>query len=597
MKLRALYSNDPARFPRIEFRDGLNVVFARVRDVSLKNRDSHNLGKTFLIRLLDYALLADINRDHPFKAHRELFGKFVFFLELETVSRTFVTIRRAVTGRLAISINIAKTGGQDHTDLPESAWTYPRLGLDKAKGTLNRLLALSATEPFGYRKGLGYYLRRQADYNDEFMISRFGRGSDRDWKPFMGLLLGFDHELVERKYELDKREAEIKTMLREVEHRGGRQSDEFDDLRGVVDLKTAEVENLRRQVNAFDFYEVESDLTKDTVCDVESRIADLNERRYELEQERLEAERALQTEFGFDVETIRGVFVEVGVALPDLLIRQYEELIEFNKRISSGRKERLGVRLHRLAQEQESIQRDLVRLNQERMAALEIVTQRETLNKFRALQARLLKEEEGLVNLRQELADLDQAAGFRQRLRRLKEDRLHLVDEVEAMVRAGSDRYTSARGHFADFARSIILVPAVLSSSVNTRGNLEFRTRVLEGKSSRRETDEGEGTSYKKVLCACFDLSMLAIRAQEDFYRFVYHDGIFEGLDNRRKVSLLDTVRRTCDDYGIQYILTVIDSDMPRDEKDNRLLFEPDEIIRELHDGGDDGRLFRMPSW
>ena len=64
MKLRALYSNDSRRFPRIDFRDGLNVVFARVRDPSVPDQDSHNLGKTFLIRVLDFVLMGSFPGNH-----------------------------------------------------------------------------------------------------------------------------------------------------------------------------------------------------------------------------------------------------------------------------------------------------------------------------------------------------------------------------------------------------------------------------------------------------------------------------------------------------------------------------------------------------
>lgn len=597
MKLRAIYTNNPERFPRIEFNDGLNVVFARVKDFSLANRDSHNLGKTFLIRVLDFTLLSGIDKKHPFRVRRDAFGDFVFFLEVETEQGKFITIRRAVNGSRTICINLAEIRGQDFSDLPEESWAHSKLGLDKAKKILDQLLRLSSIVPFDFRKGLGYFLRRQSDYDNEFMISRFGRGKDRDWKPFMALLLGFDHELVARKYDLDHREEEIKTVLREIARRSRGESGEYDELKGVVELKQAEIEALRGRVNAFDFLEVESDITKETVSSVESRIADLNERRYELEQESSEIDKALLTHFGFDIDAIRGVFQEADVVLPGLLVRQYEDLVQFNERLSSGRKERLGIRRAHLVEEQKVIQVELERLNKKRVAALEIVTQRKTLKKFRDFQAMLLREEEELVNLRQELARLDQVTEQKHRLRRIQEERLQLVDEVESMVRKGSPFYTSVRACFADFARSILFAPAVLSSSVNSAGNLEFRTRVLESRASRKETDEGEGTSYKKVLCACFDLALLASRSQQGFYRFAYHDGIFEGLDNRRKVSLLDTVRRTCDENELQYILTVIDADLPRDDKDNKLLFREGEIVRELHDDGDSGRLFRMPSF
>lgn len=597
MKLRALYTNRPELFPRIEFKDGLNVVFARVRDFSLAKLDSHNLGKTFLIRVLDFALLGGIDKYHPFRVHKDIFGDFIFFLEIETTAGAFITVRRAVTGGRNICITVTKSKGEDLSDLPEESWIHARLGVDRAKEILNQLLGLSSVKPFDFRKGLGYFLRRQSDYDNEFMISRFGRGKDRDWKPFMALLLGFDHELVSQKYELDRREEDIKTILRGIRGRGAGQSVEYDELRGVVELKQGEIESLRGRVNAFDFFDVESEITKETVVAVESTIADLNQRRYEIEQEQSEIEKALETRFGFDVEAIQVLFEEAEVALPELLMRQYEELVDFNEKLAVGRKQRLGIRQGHLIEEKRKIQVDLAKLNRERVAALEIVTQKETLRKFRSLQALLLKEEEELVGLRQELARLDEATEQRQRLRRIEEERLKLVDEVEDMVRAGSDHYRSVRGHFAEFAKAILFAPAVLSSSVNSAGNLEFRTRVLENKASLKETDEGEGTSYKKVLCACFDLALLASYAQQDFYRFVYHDGIFEGLDNRKKVSLLDTARQACDDYGLQYILTVIDADLPRDEKDNKLLFQKEEIARELHDGGGAGRLFRMPSF
>jgi len=199
-----------------------------------------------------------------------------------------------------------------------------------------------------------------------------------------------------------------------------------------------------------------------------------------------------------------------------------------------------------------------------------------------------------VLKLQQQLTELDRGNELRQKLRQVEERRNRLIDEIEAMVRSGNDQYRSVRQDFAANVRAILSVPAVLSTSVNRHGNLEFNTSVIEGETIRRETSESEGTSYKKVLCASFDLALLMSWAKNDFYRFVYHDGIFEGLDNRKKVALLEQVRDNCSKYDLQYILTVIDSDLPRDDSDNKLLFSQDEVILELHDGGKDGRLFSM---
>lgn len=77
----------------------------------------------------------------------------------------------------------------------------------------------------------------------------------------------------------------------------------------------------------------------------------------------------------------------------------------------------------------------------------------------------------------------------------------------------------------------------------------------------------------------------------------MYHDGILEGLDNRKKISYLNAIREVTARTGIQYILTLIESDLPRDDLDQRLEFAPSEIVLRLSDDDESGRLFRMASF
>jgi uncharacterized protein YydD (DUF2326 family) len=91
---------------------------------------------------------------------------------------------------------------------------------------------------------------------------------------------------------------------------------------------------------------------------------------------------------------------------------------------------------------------------------------------------------------------------------------------------------------------------------------------------------------------------MALIRAHLDqqFPRFVYHDGFFESLDTRKKENLLAVIREYAN-LGIQSVVTLIDSDLPpRDEKDGPV-FKTEEIVLTLHDENQQGRLFKMKSW
>lgn len=594
MRLRALYSNDDPRFPRIDFREGLNVVFARVHDPFVQDKDSHNLGKSFLIRVLDFVLLGSCTGTHVFRKRKDLFGDFVFYLEISVRSGAHVTIRRPVTGHAAICIHVSNKPSGDLTALAPEDWRHHKLGVQKARAILNRIINLTQISPYTFRKGLGYLMRDQGDYTDEFLISRFRRGKDIDWKPFVGLLLGFDHDLLMEKYDNDRQLAAKKAELIEAQRAGQGGAKEVDELRGVIGVRTNQIKRLRSRVSSFDFVDIESEITRETVRTIESRIADANEERFLLEREAHEIDRALDTQFGFELKRIQDAFAEARRALPDLLVRSYEELVSFNERMSADRRDRLTARRSQLASLMEELDAQRASLNNDRVRSLDIITQRQTLKKFEGLQRELIRMEEELLGLRQQLKDLGEAGRVAAELRSLEREQLRLITRITDMIDASTDQYEVIRGLFDSFASAILAVSAILVTRVNSAGNLDFGTRIIEKGDTSRETAEAEGTSYKKALCVCNDLALLVAYARGGFYRFVYHDGVFEGFDNRRKVSLLKTVRRLCSEYGFQYILTVIDADLPRDDDDDKVLFTDDEVVRELHDQGTSGRLFRM---
>ncbi len=96
-------------------------------------------------------------------------------------------------------------------------------------------------------------------------------------------------------------------------------------------------------------------------------------------------------------------------------------------------------------------------------------------------------------------------------------------------------------------------------------------------------------------MCIAFDFAILRAHLNGAFPKFAYHDGIFETLDPRPKANLLEAVRSYCG-FGLQNIITLLDSDAPPSDNDGNV-FDDSEIILTLHDDGDHGKLFMMPSW
>ena len=592
MKLSKLYCHEAQLFGPILFNSGLNVIHALVTRPKESDKDSHNLGKTLLIHVIDFVLLKGFDKGFFLYDQKGVFAEFVFYLEIALNDESFVTIRRAIKNQSKVSIKIHKERHQDFSCLEDAQWTHSMLPFDRAKRTLDGLLDLKIIAPWDYRKGCGYFLRTQVDYLDVFQIGRFSKGRDSDWKPFMAKLLGINDALIKEKYEKDTKIAEKESEKEDITKATDRESKgSYDRIKGLIDIKTQEIAEAQKQYNRFDFYSQEQKLNMELVDSIEQAIAEKNQRRYVVDYEISKIKAALDVQIGFDVEQVARIFKEAQIAFPVQLKRSYDELLEFNRALAHDRNGRLSAQLAKLEVEQSHTTSELVKLNARREDALSILSDTNSLEKFRKLQGLLVLRQTELARLQAELEQLDEITKIDKQIQNFQAKRLEVIDEIEEQIKEGNITYTTIRHHFNAIIKKVLTLAGLISIGVNREGNLEFSAQLHE---SDVRSSQDKGNSYRKFLCCAFDMALLLTYEKEAFFRFVYHDGVFEGFDNRKKRLLLEVVRDLCENHNIQYILTVLDADIPRDENEKRLEFSNDEIILRLWEGDEKGRLFRI---
>jgi len=211
MKLSKLYTNKPELFSPIRFLPGLNVVLAEIRLPENKEKDTHNLGKTTLGKVIDFCLLSQRNKSFFLFKHIDRFRDFVFFLEIELLNGSFITIRRSVKDATKIDFKRHDIEQQDFCDLPDISWDHLSVPFERAKELLDSVLNLSDLKPWKYRKISGYLLRTQEDFQDVFQLKKF-KGKHADWKPFLAHLLGFNAQSLINHYE---KEVELSSKMTE----------------------------------------------------------------------------------------------------------------------------------------------------------------------------------------------------------------------------------------------------------------------------------------------------------------------------------------------------------------------------------------------
>ncbi len=598
MRLSQLYSNQEAVFGPIRFGNGFNVVLAQIRVPANRDKDTHCLGKTTLAHVLDFCLLKGRSKGFFLFKHEQLFAPFVFFLEIETIAGGYLTVRRPVAKNTRIAIKRHSTPLRAFTALPPEQWDHWDLPIDGAQQVLDGLLDLRAVKPWSYRMPTSYALRTQKDFNDVFQLAKF-QGKHADWKPYVAQMVGFDAGLVRDSFGLAKRIDDIKQFVATLRTELLGVETDLDTVEGLLTLREQEVDALSRQISDFDFRLADAGVNKVLIEELDTQIAEANQQRYYLSINRKKIMRSLEEHsISFDPALAKRLFEEAGQVFPGQLHKGFDDLIRFNQAITEERKGYLTAELKTLDAEMRRIEQTLEGLNRRRTAELAFLTDAGAMEKYRSLNDRL-------VALRAEVAQLkDQRSAFlrlrdrRREQAQLQEQRTQvqqqLEDNIEAAASAQDSRYQTIRRYLNEFTRDVLDRGALLSTRINKEGNIEFAAEYLgaDGKPS----SEDQGKTYRQLLCAAFDLAVARAMLDQPYIRFLYHDGLLEGLDNRKKRNLINSIRRFAA-LGIQQIITVIDSDLPIEDDGERFAFHDDEIALLLHDEDDSGRLFRMPRW
>lgn len=598
MKLSRLYSNKPELFELVDFVSGLNVVLGEIRLPENRNKDTHNLGKTTLGRLLDFCFLSGRDTKFFLFKHLDLFREFVFFLEIELADASYVTVRRSVEEASKISFKKHEASRQDFTALPASEWDHFNLPFERARDMLDSLLDWRALKPWSYRKGLGYQLRSQDDFSDVFNLNKFV-AAHSDWKPYLAHILGFNAQFVKLHYEkedqLKQKEATAQTIKTEL--RGS--VEDISKIEGILLLKQQEAEKKQKLLDAFDFRSQDKDSIKQLVDEINEKIATFNAECYSLNQNKKKIITSLEEDqILFNPDEAQQLFEEAGVLFKGQIKKDFQQLIAFNRAITDERRSYLQEELNEIEIEIKRINVELENLGKQRSDILAFLSDTDVLNKYKQVSNEMVLLRADITSLERQRGFLHRLQEFRTDIRVLNEERSNLQTKIEADVEwqnADKDSlFTSIRLFFSEIVEEVIAQKALLSVSPNKEGHLEFKAEILDKSGNATSADMGH--TYRKLLCIAFDLAVLRAHLGEKFPRFVYHDGVFESLDDRKKDNLLTVIRRYAN-FGIQSIITLIDSDLPDRNPKDTPVFDPSEIVLTLHDENEQGRLFKMRAW
>jgi len=580
MKISKIYSNK--NFKNIEFKEQFNTVIAFIE--SDKKKDTHNLGKTSLLRVIDFLLLSKIDKNKDKLFGNDLFIGQVFYGEFKLNNGKFLIVKRNVDLPTKASFKLLNNKLDGYTFNID--WDIEDLSFDKAKEKLNEYLGFDVLNKWNFRKSITYFLRSQQDFLDVFKLNKF-KGKHKDWKPFVFELLGFNGDLIKEKLEIEEDIDELKKKLQILKNEAQIDTTEKDRLEGLLEIKQNELNDIEKLIDVFNFYSEDLETNKVIVEHIDNKLQALNSDRYRISFEINKINKTLSNTIDdIDLNEINLLFEELNTYFPNELKKKYEDLINFQKAITSERKKYLSENLEVLNTELSSVNKEIEDAEKRKSKLLEILTQKDSYQKFKEYQKKLTAIEVEIELIKNKLIAIDNSLIIEKEIETKKE----LVKaKIEGLKNELNTRkHSNINKIFNSIIKEILDTNALISLKPNNQGNIDFLADY-QNPNDLINTSEAQGTTYKKLLCVAFDLSLLINYSDKSFYRFVYHDGVLEGLDDRIKIRYINLVKNICGKYNIQYILTLIDSDLP---KENINIVSMEDICLELNDKDDNGKLF-----
>lgn len=579
MKIRKIYSNK--NFKNIEFNEKFNAIVASKQ--SSEKKDTHGLGKSTLIRVIDFLLISSYNKNTDKLLGNNLFIGQEFYGEFKLNNGKYLVIKRSINSATKVFFKL-NDYILDGFNL-DIEWDE-ELTFKKARAKLDEYFDFNVLPNWDYRKSITYFLRSQQDFLDVFKLNKF-KGKHKDWKPFVFDLLGFNGTLILDKLEIEEEIDDLKKKIQTLRLEAQIDTSEKDRLEGLLEIKKIELSEIKNQIDKFNFFKEDIHTNKQLVEEIDIKLQAFNTDRYRISYEINKIESSLsEINDGIDDKEINSLFEDVNLYYPKQLKKEYEDLINFQKSLTTERKEYLTETLSLLKLDYTKINISIKEIESQKSDLLSLLTEKDSYFKFKEYQKKTIGIEVEIERIKDKLKAIDNTLILENEI---KDKREIINNKIAELKKSLTERkHSNINKVFNSIIKEILDTNALISLKLNNQGNVEFNADY-QNKTDLLNTSESQGTTYKKLLCVAFDLSILVNYSDKSFYKFVYHDGVLEGLDDRIKIRYIKLIKEFCEEYNLQYIVTLIDSDLPKDMPD---LIEYNDICLRLHDKDNSGKLF-----
>lgn len=547
MFLKRFYSEPEGLFPVIEFKNGVNFIFAKKEKSDDTKNSLNGVGKTLLLDLIDYCLLSSETKlIKSAKANNNLKDTSVV-LEFIIDNEDYIVKRSFEDPNKNIVFGTKKSpSNYNSIDDVKDIFCDLVFKNEKYSGKYSNKW---------FRRLFSFFVKKQSAKSESFSdpIKYIKEASEAELIQYHLLFLDIDNTLFYKNFNLQSEFKKKTPAIKEVK-------DIVQDTYGLSDISHAEneIDKLNVQVKKLE-ENIRQFKLANQYEDVENKSNQLTKQIKELwfqnfsDRKKIESyQDSFRLNDDLNVRKVRAMYTDLNELLGDKIEKTLQEAIEFRKQIVQSREEFLKTEIDHLEAGTKEREIKIKELEERRAELYKFLEAKDAIADLSEAYFELSKK-------REELNDLSGKIKLYQDLKKeeadLKQEEAKLYAEIVSFIQKIQKELSGFRQDFFDVHNAIY---------VENKDRSNFTFAPNERKDSKINIDVSlpadlsKGKNQGRTLI--YDLAVLFHGIEKDIRlpRFLVHDGIFDGMDKAHFVHLYEYLEGLSDKgLKFQYLITL----------------------------------------
>jgi len=557
--LKRLFS-ETGLFNPVSFHEGINVIRGEYTRSPEERTELNGIGKSTLVRLIDFALLSDWRT-----AKRYFDPRKYKFLEGHTVSLEIAVghdnyiIKRSFDEPTSPKYGKRSALMETYQDAElRSILGNIFFGKDEYKGVF---------ESTWFRSLIRFFVKDDIDHFERKDPLKFPSEHINKFEAYKYnlFLLGLPNKSITYFDELKKKKDDLKNQTKRISSRLQEETGKgIAQINSEITLLDQKIKSLEESLGDYRFLESYKNVEEELI-ELSSEIRTALKRLTLLKRKLAEYQKSYDFDIEVDKNRIAGIYAEIKNVFGDAVKETLDGVYAFRKRLSESRAKFLKEKENSLNDEIENIMSSISTMEDRRSKHYKILDERKALDSIKNSYSMIIEEKAKREKL---IVTVNQLNSLDEEINAVNMKITNTVSEIRKEINNVSGIITKIQSIFFDLLRSIVDVTDIKEAVFDIRPvsnlNSPFSITIDVPKS------EALGKARLRILAHDLTVFFNIVQSQRRLPYFLIHDGVFHSIGKKTVISLLNYVYSKYEKLpNIQYIITANEDeiDIPSDRK------------------------------